>query len=406
MRPVYGRSPWVDRFPKSRVPSRPTARGEIDTDVVVIGGGLTGCLTAYALAVAGLRVVVVEADRVGRGASSAASGWITDTAGQSFIEMEARLGRRAARHAWQAWRRAALDLEALIRRLAIRCYLVGAPALLVAHSVEQASQLARERTERGDAGIEGSLLTARTVGPVTGFPATAALRTRDGAVVDPYRLTLGMAKAAADRGAVILERSPATRTRTDRDGVTVDAGGARLRAQRVVVATGEPDPLFPALARHVVRRTTFQVLTDTVPAKVRRSLGSRDHLIEDRLDPPHRISWVDDERVLIGGADSDPVAAKARPATLVQRTGQLMYELSTFYPEMSGLQPSHGWDVPYVTTATGLPLIGPHRNYPRHLFAFGSPSRSLTASCLASRLLVRQHLGETQAGDDIFGFSR
>jgi len=267
MRPVYGRSPWVDRFPKSRVPSRPTARGEIDTDVVVIGGGLTGCLTAYALAVAGLRVVVVEADRVGRGASSAASGWITDTAGQSFIEMEARLGRRAARHAWQAWRRAALDLEALIRRLAIRCYLVGAPALLVAHSVEQASQLARERTERGDAGIEGSLLTARTVGPVT-------------------------------------------------------------------------------------------------------------------------------------------VAAKARPATLVQRTGQLMYELSTFYPEMSGLQPSHGWDVPYVTTATGLPLIGPHRNYPRHLFAFGSPSRSLTASCLASRLLVRQHLGETQAGDDIFGFSR
>ena len=55
----------------------------------------------------------------------------------------------------------------------------------------------------------------------------------------------------------------------------------------------------------------------------------------------------------------------------VQRTGQLMYELLTTYPVISGLQPEYGWEVPYGETADGLPYIGPHRNYPRHLFALG-----------------------------------
>jgi len=90
----------------------------------------------------------------------------------------------------------------------------------------------------------------------------------------------------------------------------------------------------------------------------------------------------------------------------VQRTGQLMYELSTLYPEISGLQPSHGWDAPYVRTADGLPYIGPHRNYPHHLFAFGDASHGVTGAFLASRVLLRHHLGQADASDDAFGFNR
>ena len=69
----YGRAPWGDRFPASRVPSYPRFRAPRPTqpsdvvDVVIIGGGLTGCAAAYALAAAGVKAVLLEADRVGRG---------------------------------------------------------------------------------------------------------------------------------------------------------------------------------------------------------------------------------------------------------------------------------------------------------------------------------------------------
>jgi hypothetical protein len=51
-----------------------------------------------------------------------------------------------------------------------------------------------------------------------------------------------------------------------------------------------------------------------------------------------------------------------------------------------------------------LPFIGPHRNYPHHLFAFGDASHSATGAYLASRVLLRHHLGELEHTDEVFGF--
>ena len=56
--------------------------------------------------------------------------------------------------------------------------------------------------------------------------------------------------------------------------------------------------------------------------------------------------------------------------------------------------------------AEGIPYIGAHRNYPHHLFAFGDSSRSLTGAYLASRVLLRQHSGDLDPADAVFGFHR
>src|SRR5712671_1045373 len=98
----YGRSPWVDGFPKSRVPAYPRHRGGLDTDVIVVGGGLTGCATAYAFAAAGIKVALFEAERLGHGSTGASVGWISDDPGASFVGIERALGRPAAKHAWHA----------------------------------------------------------------------------------------------------------------------------------------------------------------------------------------------------------------------------------------------------------------------------------------------------------------
>src|SRR5713101_2710276 len=127
----YGRSPWIDDFPKSRLPTYPRYRGGLKTSVVIVGGGLTGCATAYAFAAAGIKVALFEADRIGRGSSGASLGWISDDPGASFVEVEKTLGRRAARQAWHAWRRAALDFGALIRRLDLKCRFEPRAGLLI-----------------------------------------------------------------------------------------------------------------------------------------------------------------------------------------------------------------------------------------------------------------------------------
>src|SRR5262249_22091236 len=144
----YGRSPWLDQFPKSRIPSYPKHRGPLETDVVIVGGGLTGCATAYALAAGGARTVLLERDRIGRGATAYSSGWISDDPGVPFDALEKAIGLRAARRAAQSWRRAALDFSALLRRLEIKCHLEPRKSITVATTSEQKNRLTRDLKSR------------------------------------------------------------------------------------------------------------------------------------------------------------------------------------------------------------------------------------------------------------------
>jgi glycine/D-amino acid oxidase-like deaminating enzyme len=106
------------------------------------------------------------------------------------------------------------------------------------------------------------------------------------------------------------------------------------------------------------------------------------------------------------GADIETPPERQKSKIVVGKTGQLMYELSVLYPEISGIQPAYGWSADYSKTAEGLPYIGPHRNFPHHLFAFGDSSHSVTGSYLASRVFLRYVLDELEASDKAFEFNR
>ena len=402
----YGRSPWIDQFPKSRVPALPRQRGPMKSDVVIVGGGLTGCTTAYAFAVAGVKVVLVEAGQIGRGSSGSSGGWISEDPGVSFAALEKALGMRGARRAWQGWRRAALDFAALLRRLDVKCYLDARSALTVGVTPDQVARLTREQQARRKAGLDAPFLKASAIKSELGVDAAAGLRARDGATVDPYRACLGLAAAAAQRGATMFERSPVQKVTFNRKTVEVFTDEGSIRANRVVVATGMPTTLFKSLARHFWFRTTYLTQTEPIAAKIRNALGRRDTVLRDCGLPPHMVRWVGDDRLLVSGADGEAPPPRLRDKTIVQRTGQLMYELSMLYPDISGVQPEFGWAADYALSGDGLPCIGAHRNFPHHLFAFGDASHSITGAYLASRILVRQHFDQMDPADEVFGFHR
>ena len=402
----YGRSPWIDQFPRSRVPSYPRHKGNDPHDVVVIGAGLTGCATAYALSAAGVKTMVLEAEQIGRGATSLSAGLITDDPGLSFAELEKLIGLRNARRTFQTWRRSALDFAALLRRLEIRCALEPRTTVTIAATPEQVARLNKDQKARRDAGLDALLLNARAVRGDASLDASAGLRTKEAASIDPYRACIGLAAAAAERGALLFERSPVRRITFNRKTAEVFTAGGSIRTSRVVVATGIPTPLFKPLVRHFWFRSAYMTLTEALPAKLRQQMARHEMVIRDASMPPHVIRWVGDDRVLVCGADAESAPARQRDKIVVQRTGQLMYELSTMYPDISGTQPEYGWAGDYVRPANGLPCIGPHRNFPHHLFAFGDSSHSVTGAYLASRMLLRHHFEEMDPGDAVFGFHR
>jgi len=179
-----------------------------------------------------------------------------------------------------------------------------------------------------------------------------------------------------------------------------------VTAGTVVLATGHPSKEFRSLWRHFKPMHTYVVQTESMPAAMRRAVGRRAALLRDTEEPPRFLRWTRDDRIIFAGADQPAVPDRARPNTLAQRTGQLMYELSTDYPAISGIPAASAWDAAYAVTRDGLPYFGPHRNYPRHLFALGHGRHGAGLSFLAARLLLRHHLDSTEKGDEWFAFTR
>ena len=254
----YGRSPWLDRFPKSRVPSYPRHRGHLDPAVVIVGGGLTGCATAYAFAAAGHQR---RADRGGshrpRHARRRPPGGSPTIPASRFLSIEQAIGRRSARHAWQAWRRAALDGAALLRRLDVKCDLEPrGVADRRGDDREQIARLKREQKARRDAGLDAPLLNARAVGAevalASGGGASRQGRRDARSVSRVPRPGRGRARARrADLRAVAGRR----RSRSTEKRSTCMTAGGTIRAEQVVVATGTPTSSSRRSQRHFWFRT-------------------------------------------------------------------------------------------------------------------------------------------------------
>lgn len=403
MRPVPF---FLDSFPRTRRPDYPRHRGDLQTRVAIVGGGLTGCACAAAFAAAGIKVVLLEADRIGAGATAGSAGLLRQDPDASFQASVSAHGVRTARHVWQGFRRASLDFAAALRRLNIRADLAPQDLLLFTREgPESARQLQREYKARRDAGLDGSWLTARAVSAETSITASGGIRTR-GEALDPYRACIGLAAAAAAKRAAIHERTAVRRVRAGRKSVEIMTDGGVITADAVIMATGGLLDDVRALRRHFAPTQSYAVVTESLPAAVRREVGKRAAALRDSASPPHVLRWLKDDRVLFSGADQPPVAPRLRDKTIVQRANQLMYELTTMYPAISGLRPEWGWDFLHYGSPDGLPVVGPHRNFPRHLFALGHGRHGAGMAWLAARVLLREFQGEPAKGDELFGFVR
>ena len=404
--PGYGHRYWAERTAANRRRTYPKYRGDSTADAVVIGGGLTGAAAAYALAKAGARVVLLESDRLASGGTSAGLGIIVPQPDTMFRPADQLAGRRPARAAFSLADRSAEEFAAALESLGAHCDLEPASFFVDARTPEDAAMLKREQASRRDAGLAAPLLNRSAASAALSTESTGALRLTHGYRYDPVRASLALANAAVESGAAIFERSTVRRTRFTRKYADVHTAGGRVRTTLVVVATGEPGTLFSQLRRHTRKSTGYVVVTHPMHAAMRRETGDHATVVTETGERAHWLRWIGDDRAIFAGALAKPVAARLAPKMLVQRTAQLMYELSVRHPVISGLPGEYSWDVPIVTTPDGLPWIGTHRNYPFHFFAIALGWHGDALAWRAAKAAVRAFKGEQDKDEATLGFER
>jgi len=218
--------------------ARPALSGNIETDVAIIGAGITGVSAAYHCAKQGLKTVLIEKSTIASGAAGKNGGMVVEGFSIPFIAAIEGMGASQARESWLKTIEARTLVQALIKDHAIDCDFEQPGSLLMASTVSEAEFLRNEATARSDAGIAAELIESGN--QLRSSPFSLQLWNPADCMMDPVKFVRGLARAAEKYGAIIYEQSPAM----DFDAHTVTTPDGIITARRVVLAMESEDPFL------------------------------------------------------------------------------------------------------------------------------------------------------------------
>ena len=389
---------------RSRSPKYPSLSGAHDADVVIVGGGITGAAIAHLFAEAGVQVILMEAGRVGRGSTAASSALLMQETDETVGALQGRYGRARANRIWELSHEATRNLIATLRQL--RVPVEERETIYYTTSRDASAALRQECDRRRHAGFSASWMSPAALLSATGIEGAGGIRSCGNAQCDPYQSCLALLDAASQRGARIFERSRVARiTRTD-NGVTVRSSRGRVSAARVIIATGYATRDFKPLAGRFRMKHTYVLATRQIGRLERRTIGIGDVLLWDTSRPYHYLRWTTDGRLLLGGGDQPLVSPARRRQAFAEGTSHLHEQFLQLLPALKDIPLARAWEGLFAMTPDGLPYIGTHRRYPRHLFALGYGGNGMTFGFLAGRLLLDIVRGIPHPDLALFAFNR
>ena len=378
----------------------------MSVDVAIVGGGITGAVAAYLFSKAGARVAVLEARAVAGGSTAASTALLMQEPDKDVGELARRYGRANARKIWLAMRRATRDFSKAIDALEIDCDFHPRESIYYTLDPERVVPLQRELRERKRAGVAGRWLSPVALQRLTGIAGQGAIATPGNAEVNPVKACHGFLKGATDRGAQVFERSPVKRIANESGVLSIRTPRGVVRADQVVVATGYATADFRPLVGRFRMKDTFVIATRRLPERLRRSMLEKRAMLWDTDRPYHYLRWTDDGRLILGGEDVEHRPRPDAAARLAAGRKRLMAYLARIYPALADERPEYAWEGLFAETSDGLPFVGAHLRYPRHLFALGFGGNGMTAAFLAAQLLVERYRREPDPREPLFAFNR
>lgn len=334
------------------VPRAPL-RGEVRADVAVLGGGIAGCSAALHLAKRGYTVALLEARRVGYGASGRSGGQTIFGLAVSQQKLEREVGREDARRLFDLSIEA-LDLtQSLIREHAIDCD-YRSNHLHVAVKPRHVRELDQWTRELHHYGYTSARLVNRAelADHVRSDRYLSGLLDPRSGHLQPLKYTQGLARAAETAGAVLYENSEVLRYEDGRD-VRVHTAQGTVRCTRLVLCgNAYIGAVAPALARRILGVGTYIIATEPLGEERARSLLPSNAAVAD-------INWIldyfrrsHDHRLLFGGRVS---YSSVQPPRLAESMRKRMVRA---FPSLSDVKVANAWGGFLDITMSRAPNFG------------------------------------------------
>lgn len=375
-------------------PQYPQLQGEHRTEVAVIGGGFTGLSAALTLAEAGIPVTVLEGARIGWAASGRNGGQINSAYARSQEDVARATGPEDALLLWSLAEEAKALLRSRAAHYKIDAHIVDGH-LSVAEKPGQMKDLRAVHDEWQEYGLAGVRLLDRdeTQAAVAGPRFIGGLLDPTGGHLNPLRLAIGLADAAAGTGALIFERSKVVRLDDEADGVKLTTlGGGVVHARHVLLAGNAMlGRLEPRLAGRIMAVDTGIIATAPLAEGGDAAIIPSNWAVTDSFFVLSYFRRSDDGRILFGGG----VNYTGRP--LPGDRLKLIRRMNALLPGTKGVEVTHHWSGLVDISMNRLPQIG--RLSPRLWYAQGFSGHGVALTQMAGHVIAEAIRGQTERFD-------
>ncbi|MEM9250161.1 MAG: FAD-binding oxidoreductase [Pseudomonadota bacterium] len=376
-----------------QLPPFPEAEGEIEADVAVVGGGFTGLSSALHLAGRGYRVVLLEASRVGFGASGRNGGQVGIGQRVDQDALEAMVGLDDALALWAMGRQAV----ALVRDLAERPEVAVPFHDGIVHADHKRgfvreSHAYAERLAR-DYGYDKLVPLSRTAlrEIVTSDAYYGGTLDMGSGHIDPLAFALGLARLAQKAGVQIHETSRVTQI-TPGDPVTLHTARATVRAAFAVFGcNGYLGRLDRKVAAHVIPINNFIVATEPLGPDGQDAVIAGNHAVADSRFVVNYFRFSDDHRLLFGGGETYGYRFPDDIAALVRKP------LRKVFPQLADTRIDFAWGGTLGITATRMPHFA--RLQKNVLSLSGYSGHGVAMATLAGQIAAETIAGQAERFD-------
>ncbi|SDF82672.1 NAD(P)/FAD-dependent oxidoreductase [Phytopseudomonas seleniipraecipitans] len=379
----------------------PSVQGEVRVDVAIIGGGFTGVATAVELAERGFKVAVVEANRIGWGASGRNGGQVTGSlSGDTAMtkQMRKRLGDEVDDFIWNLRWRGHSIIEQRVQRYGIACDLKHGH-LHAAMKPAHLNELRASYDEALSRGMEADVTLLDAAGVRAHLASDlylGALKNTRNLHLHPLNLCLGEARAAHSLGALIFERSPVLEI-VHGDTPTLVTAEGRVVANQVLLAGDVYHKLEPEKLKGLIFPAMGGIVTTAPLGELAAQINPHDLAVYDCRFVLDYYRLTADGRLLFGGGanysgrDSRDIAAELRPG--IERT----------FPSLKDVPIEFQWSCAMGIVVNRIPQLG--KLSPNVWYCQGYSGHGIATSHVMGEIMAEAMSGELSRFETFAGCS-
>lgn len=353
---------------------------DIETRVLIVGAGFSGNLCANVLSESGMKVIVVDKDKIGRGSSLASTGLIQYRSDKMLSEFIEDIGEKQGALFYQMCLEAVDNLTALNKNLNCDTEYRLKDSLYYA-TVKKDENLLKKEYEclkKHDLPVE--LLDKQQLKGRYGLNKSMALRTWNEAEVNPYKFIQALISRNLEQGVEYYEN-----TNLDLDNIVDNciytAEGQRIKFDYIILATGY-SKIYPIINNKIISNRTYALCS-----KPLKDLWHDKVMIWETKKPYLYLRTTDDNRIIAGGLDEARTFVEENELRILAKAAKIAADVNRIFPGLN-IQIDYYWNALFYGTKDGLPYIGRDPNNRNKFYLLGYEGNGMCYS-MAGAMIIK-----------------